>query len=296
MADPDPMESTRMSLGEHLEELRVRLVRGIVGLAIAFAVGWVIQEPIQRVILRPLEQSLEALSERAVEEAEAFLAANSDVPRTELFLTADPEDLRLRRPIDTRPMQTGVAEGFLVTVRIVFYFALFAGAPLLLWQLWQFVAAGLYPNERKNVTRLFPHSVVLFLAGVTFGYFVLVPVAMYFLIGFVPLDLVRPEIRLSEYFSLLTALSLAIGLIFQLPLLMTLLARSGIVPVERFSEWRRFFVLGAFVLAAMLTPPDPYTMMMMAGPTMLLYEIGVVAARAAVRRAEGVGEASEAVP
>lgn len=275
----DPLETSRMSLGEHLEELRTRLIRGLLAVFVAFCIGWAFQDPIQRVVLSPLHQALSGLSEKAITAAETKLKENPEMKRTELFITDDPEDKRLLRPVETRPMQTGVTEGFLVTVRMVFYFALFVGAPFLLWQLWQFIAAGLYPNERKTATRFFPHSIGLFLTGTLFGYFVLVPTAMYFLIGFISLDVVRPEIKLSEYFTVLTALTLAIGFVFQLPLIMILLSRAGLVPPDRWAGWRRYFVMGAFVFAAMITPPDPYTLLMMATPTILLYETGAFIAR-----------------
>ncbi len=265
----------------------MRLVRGLLAVLVAFLVGWAFQGPIQRVVLRPLNLALSGLGEKAIELAEAKLEANPDMKRTELFITDDPEDKRLLVPVEERPMQTGVTEGFLVTVRMVFYFALFAGAPFLLWQLWQFIAAGLYPNERRTATRFFPHSIALFVTGTLFGYFVLVPTAMYFLIGFIPLDVVRPEIKLSEYFTMLTALTLAIGFVFQLPLVMILLSRAGLVDKDRWGEWRRYFIMGAFVFAAMITPPDPYTLLMMATPTILLYEAGALIARkAGVARAE----------
>jgi len=277
------LEQTRMSLGDHLEELRSRLVKGLLAVAVAFAVGWFFQEQIQSVVLAPLNRALEGLRAAHLAEAQDYVTENPD-DWGRYFDSADPTTRELLRDIDTRPMATGVAEGVFFTIRIVFYFALFLGAPMLLWQMWQFVAAGLYKKERKVVVGYFPYSVGLFLTGVAFGYFVLVPFAMQYLIGFVDIEMVRPEIKLSEYFTMLFALSLAIGGVFQLPLIMVVCVRMGVLEPATFSKWRGYFVLGAFIFSAMLTPPDPFTQLMMAVPTILLYEIGIIASRFVKKR------------
>lgn len=288
MAAPEEeseLEQTRMSLGDHLEELRSRLVKGLLAVAVAFAVGWFFQEEIQSVVLAPLNRALAGLREAHLEEARAYVDEHPE-DWERYFSSPDPATRQLVRDIDTRPMATGVAEGVFFTIRIVFYFALFLGAPVLLWQMWQFVAAGLYRKERKVVVGYFPYSVGLFLTGVAFGYFVLVPFAMQYLIGFVDIEMVRPEIKLSEYFTMLFALSLAIGGVFQLPLVMVVTVRLGILEPSVFSRWRGYFVLGAFVFSAMITPPDPFTQLMMAVPTIVLYEIGLIASRFVKRKAD----------
>lgn len=276
-----------MTLGEHLEELRSRLARGLIAVGVAFLVGWVFQEQIQSIVLAPLDRALHGLRADFLAKAEAHV---EEYPEEwdRYFTSADPDTRRLVQDVDTRPIATGVTEGVFFTIRIVFYFALFLGAPILLWQLWQFVAAGLYKSERKVVIGYFPYSVGLFLVGVLFGYFVLVPFAMQYLIGFVDIERLRPEIRVSEYFTMLFALSLAIGGVFQLPLLMVIAVRVGFVEPEVFSKWRAYFVLGTFVFSAMITPPDPFTQLIMAAPTVLLYELGIVVARLARKKSSSL--------
>jgi sec-independent protein translocase protein TatC len=276
----DPFGQTRMTLGEHLEELRKRLLRGLLALAVAFVVAWVFQEPIARIALEPYHRSVEMLNAYWTEQTEALLAENPEIPRSRHF-TADGE---LRATLDTRPQMTGPGEGFFFVVKICLYFAVFLGAPFLLWQLWQFVAAGLYPKERGAVTRYFPASVALFLVGVLFGYFAMVPFAMYYLNRSVPLELARPDFKLEEYFTFLSSLCLALGAVFQLPLLMSFLAATGLVGSAPMRKYRGHFVVGALIVGAILTPPDPFTQILMAGPMIVLYELGIWCARAAERR------------
>jgi sec-independent protein translocase protein TatC len=153
----------------------------------------------------------------------------------------------------------------------------------LLWQLWQFIAAGLYPHERRAALRYFPYSVVLFVAGVLFGYFLMVPYAMYFLGIALEPDVLHSQYRLADYFSVLTALSLALALVFQLPVLMTFATRLGLLEPAQIVKSRPYVIVGAFVIAAILTPPDPITQCMMAIPILALFELGLISARLCAR-------------
>lgn len=279
----DPFESTRMSLGEHLAELRSRLIKGLLAVMVAFGIGWWLQEDITRLVLRPYDRSMDMLEAYWIEEAEAILAADPDRPRTDFFLGSDPAERKLVG-LDRRLQWIRPAEPFLFLLKICGYFALFAGAPVLLWQLWQFVAAGLYPKERRAVRGYFPVSVLLFLAGVSFGYFVMVPYAMYFLNRSVSLEFGAPNITVESFLAFLSTLCLGFGVIFQLPVLLTFLGGAGIVEPETFARYRGHFVVGAFVVSAVLTPPDPYTQSMMAIPLWVLFEIGIACARVAARR------------
>ena len=165
------------------------------------------------------------------------------------------------------------------------YFALFAGSPILLWQLWQFVGAGLYEREKKWVRRFFVPGLVMFFGGVVFSYLFLVPYGLFFLLKSVPIELVKPSMRLEFYFSFLATLSLGMGLIFQLPMLITFLGTVGMVEPSTFAQKRPYFVLAAFVIAAVLTPgPDLYSQVVMAVPMVLLYEVGIIGARIGKKR------------
>lgn len=276
-----------MTLGEHLGELRTRLIRGIVALAVTFGVGWYFYEELGQVLVRPLHSALEALDARQVAKYEKLLAENPGEPRSQYFTSDDPgsKQLKPELTIEKRPVVTGVGEGFLFALKVATLFACFAGGPFLLWQMWQFIAAGLYSHERRVVLSYFPASIGLFLGGVLFGYFVMLPIGLYFLISAFPPEFAGSMLRLSEYFSFITMLSLALGLVFQLPLVMFALVHVDLVERATFVKYRAHFIVAAFVVSAVLTPPDPFTQSLMAVPMILLFELGLLATRVLRRKA-----------
>lgn len=279
--EEDPARGKRMSLGEHLDELRRRLTRGILAVLVAFVAGYFFYDQTTEVVMRPMRQSLEWLDSDQVEKYEALLAADPSVPRSTYFVSDDPAETELlpELTVADRPQAIGFGETMWFSIKVTLIFALFVGAPVLLWQMWQFIAAGLYDNERRIVLSYFPTSIALFLAGVGFGFFIMVPYGFYFLAGTLPPEKVAFSPRLSDYLSLLLSLTLALGAIFQMPLLMHVLVRLDLVTRQTFSKYRAHFVLGAFVIGALLTPPDPFTQMLMAGPMIVLFEIGLISTR-----------------
>jgi Tat protein translocase TatC len=278
MAEADPFEHTRMTLGEHLEELRRRLFIGLGAIAVVFFVTWAFNEQATRIVLRPYDRMTAMLEEYYTDHYEEKLAADPELARSDYFeLVGDEERLILLR--DKRMTAVAPGEGFFFTLKVCVYIALFVGAPVLLYQLWMFVAAGLYRREQRVVRRYFPAAMVLFVGGVLFGYYLLVPYGMYFLNRTTSIELVRPDFRLSEYWTFLNSLCLGLGLVFQLPIVMVVLARLDIVPPRLFAKYRGHTWVGAVVVAAFLTPPDPFTQGMMAIPVIVLYELGIVCAR-----------------
>ncbi len=285
MSSPqDPFEHTRMSLGDHLEELRRRLIIGLGAIVFLFFAAFYCDELATRAILRPYDQMVARLEQYYMAEAEERLAADPAIPR-ERFFVWDGERERLRDMQDTRMTTVAPGETFLFQMKVSLYIALFLGSPVLLYQLWMFVAAGLYAKEKRIVLSYFPASAGLFLGGVLFGYFVLVPYGMYFLNRTTPLELVRPDFRISEYFGFLSSLCLGLGVAFELPIVMVLLARVGIVEPSFFSKYRGHTWVVVMIVAGVLTPPDPYTQLMMAVPMLVLYELGIVCARLGEPRA-----------
>jgi sec-independent protein translocase protein TatC len=134
------------------------------------------------------------------------------------------------------------------------------------------------------VMSFLPVALFLFAGGILFGYFALVPYGFYFLNVPTNVSLPKPDFKLDQYFQFLSSLCIALGFVFQLPIVMTALARVGIVTVKQISAFRRYFILLAFVVAAILTPPDPITQLMMAIPLILLYEVGLITSRLAARK------------
>lgn len=281
----DPFASTRMTLGEHLEELRKRLFRGVLAVALAFAVALYFNREITEVILRPHRQCVARLNEHYLEQARAIVAEHPEL-HDQYF---EP-DGSFRFRIDERLTALSPTESMWFVLKVAGYAALVLGAPVLLWQLWQFVAAGLYSRERRWVRYFFPPALLLFAAGVLFSYFILVPYGMYYAMQSTPIELVKPDLRLESYFGFLITLCLSMGLVFQLPILMTFLGLVGMVSAATFAGMRGYFVIAAFGLAALLTPgPDVFSQVAMAAPMIVLYEIGILGARFAGRGHEGEG-------
>lgn len=278
MAEEDPFGHTRMTLGEHLDELRVRLVKGLAAVAIAFIAAWLVRIEIMQIVTRPYDQAMAMLQVHYIEEADSILEADPTRERTEFFTTADPDNKQLR---NFRPQLTAIkpAEGFIFMLKLCLYAAVVVGAPVLLWQMWQFVAAGLYARERRGIVGYFPVSVLCFAAGILFGYFGAVPYGMFYLNSYVPIDVIQTTVTAEYYLTFISSLCIAFGFVFQLPLVMTFLGATGLVDPGDMARMRGPFIVGAFVIAALLTPPDPFTQMMMAIPLVVLYEVGIWSAR-----------------
>lgn len=177
-------------------------------------------------------------------------------------------------------------EPFFTHLKICLLAGLLLALPWLTLEIWFFIAAGLYAGERKAVYPYIPLSMVAFFTGGTFAYWVLVPVGLGYLGGFGSPDVIEVGFRLSDYVSLIMTLMLAMGLVFQLPMLMVFLTRSGLVTTAWFRKYRKISILTAVVVGAMFTPPDPVTQLLMAGPLVVLYELGIWGGILLTRRAE----------
>lgn len=242
-ATPKEGEEKRLSLGEHLEELRLRIIICIASLFVCFILSWVFKSQILWIAKRPHALTMESLG----------------LPSTLKVLSYQ--------------------EGFFAYLKLSLISALFLSYPMVLYQAWKFVAVGLYSHERRYVKIFLPFSIVAFLLGVLFGYFLLIPLALEFLIRVLGPG-IEPIITMSQYISLVFLLTLALGLVFQLPLVMLMLNKVGIFKAEDYIYWRKFALLGAFILAAIITPTaDPFTQTGTALPIMALYEVGIILVR-----------------
>jgi sec-independent protein translocase protein TatC len=174
-----------------------------------------------------------------------------------------------------RPVTLNVQEGFLTYLKVSMISGFVLASPWIFYQVWLFVAAGLYPTERRYVYRYLPASLGLFLGGAVFCYYVVLPFVLAFLLGFNrELGLV-PQIRLSEWIGFAVLLPVMFGVSFQLPLVMLLLERLGIVDVKTYREKRRMAILVNSIISMLLMPGDPVSMLAMMIPLMVLYELGV---------------------
>ena len=174
-----------------------------------------------------------------------------------------------------QPMVISYMESFAAYLKVAVIFAIILTLPFILYEIWKFVGAGLYPNEQKYVVSLLPFSLGLFVVGGLFGYFALIPIGLRFLAGW-GLEDIDLNITLESYIGLFFTLTLILGLIFQTPLIMVFLTKIGIINVAGLRKARRMAIFVGVILAVVLTPPDPFSWSLMAAPMILLYEFGIV--------------------
>ena len=249
MSEKDPAkEIGAMPFSAHLNELRRRLGKSLLVLAVIFLVGWMgFGDQLQEFFMRPHMRAVEAL-------------AAGDPP------IVIPLQLQLLSPL----------ENIFYTLKVSALVAVLIGFPFLLYQMWAFIATGLLKPEKRALMRFLPWSVIFAFIGICFGYFFMVPLILEFLYAIPNHEFVTPAYRLQDYFSLFLMFTAALALVFQLPIVMMGLGSLGIVTPQFFRRYRRHFILVAFVVGAVLTPPEPMSQILMAAPTILLYELGIM--------------------
>lgn len=174
-------------------------------------------------------------------------------------------------------------EAFTTNIKITFFVGLLFSSPFILYQIWKFVSLGLLPEERKYIRIFGPLSFLLFVIGFTFGYLIIVPIGMKFLLGFAS-EILAPMITISKYISFVFNLSFAFSLVFQLPIVILFLTKIGIVTPAVLKKRRKEAIVLVFIAAAIMTPPDVVTQVLMAVPLILLYELGILFSRLAYKK------------
>jgi sec-independent protein translocase protein TatC len=229
----------------HLVELRDRLLRSILAIAIAFLVlfFWPGAAAIYDVLAMPLMRAL---------------------------------------PEGTRMIATGVVAPFLVPVKITAMVAFVAALPYVLYEAWAFVAPGLYQHEKRFALPLVVSSTVLFLTGMAFCYFFVFGKVFAFINEFAPKS-ITPAPDIENYLNFVLTMFVAFGAIFEIPVVIVVLVRMGLVTVEKLKEARPYVIVGIFVVAAIVTPPDPISQTLLALPMCLLYELGIILGRFVAR-------------
>jgi sec-independent protein translocase protein TatC len=163
--------------------------------------------------------------------------------------------------------------------KVSFVVAIAVSMPIIVYQMWRYIAPGLTRSERRWILAFVPGASVSFIAGVAFAYFALMPAALTFLLGFGD-DEIKVVPTVASYIDFVTRLLLAVGGIFQMPLIMFILTKAGVIDPSRFGSWRRYVVVIAFIVGAIVTPtPDPFNQLLIAVPVMLLFEFGALLAR-----------------
>ena len=173
---------------------------------------------------------------------------------------------------------TSPADAFVARVTLTLYGGVLLALPVIIYQVWRFVAVGLKDNERKYIFLLAPFSLLFFLAGGLFAYFIMIPVSLRFLLSFSS-DFIVPMITIKNYISFAGMMILAFGVVFELPLVLVFLTKIGIVTPQFLAEKRRHAIVFILIVSALLTPPDAVTQIIMSVPLVVLYEIGIMACR-----------------
>ena len=249
----EPEKLAEGTLISHLLELRDRLIRAIVAVALMFLPCMYYSNQIFTFIATPLEQKL---------------------------------------PKNAQLIATTVMSPFLTPFKLSLFAAVFLAMPFVIYQLWAFVAPGLYRHEKRFAVPLLISSIVLFYIGVTFAYFFVFPVMFAFFAATTPKG-VAMMTDISAYLDFVLTMFLAFGAAFEVPIAVVLLVVTGVVRLEKLKENRGYVLIGIFIIAAMLTPPDAVSQCIMAIPMYLLYEGGIVMARVLLRMKRETSDSKE---
>ncbi len=237
----EEQQETSESFMSHLIELRTRLLRAVAAVVIVFVILFIYPgaSVIYDLLAAPMLASL---------------------------------------PEGTRMIATGVITPFMVPVKVTMMAAFVVSLPVVLYQAWAFVAPGLYKHEQRLALPLIVSSSLLFMAGMAFCYFVVFKSVFSFIASFAPQS-ITPAPDIEAYLSFVMTMFLAFGVTFEVPVAVVLLVRMGIVTVQKLKEARGYVVVGAFVIAAVVTPPDVVSQFMLAVPLCILYEVGILVSR-----------------
>jgi len=232
-------EEDKLPFIAHLEELRKRLIICFIAIGVGFALSYGFKEKLFDILTRPL--------------------------------------IAVMRECD-KLIYTSLPEAFFAYLKVAFLAGVMIAAPVILYEFWMFVAPGLYQKEKRLLLPIVFLSSFFFVGGALFGYFVVFPFGFQYFLSFAT-DIIRPLPSMKEYLSLATMMLLAFGLVFELPLLLAFMSRLGLVSVAFLKKNRKYALLLIFIVAAILTPPDVISQIMMALPMMALYELGILGAR-----------------
>lgn len=251
MTDPkkdpeDELAGTEAPFVSHLIELRDRMIRSLIAVGIAFAAlaFWPGMGALYDILAQPMVAHL---------------------------------------PEGTKLIATNVISPILVPLKITLMGAFLVVLPYVLYQVWAFVAPGLYSHEKKFVLPLVVSSTVLFFVGVAFCYFIVIPAMSKFIQSFAPTAITAaPDIE--QYFGFVLTLFMVFGIAFEVPVAVVVLARIGLVTIDQLKKARGYFIVGAFIVAAVVTPPDVISQLALAIPMCILYELGILAAQSFIKR------------
>lgn len=238
-----PISTDEMPLLSHVAELRTRLIKTFIGVAVIFLALALFARPLYNIISAPLVRQL---------------------------------------PHNVNLIATDVASSFLAPIKLALFMAILLSIPWIAWQIWGFIAPALYKHEKRIATPLLLSAIGLFYAGVAFAYYLVLTPALAFFVKFAPSN-VTPMTDIQSYLDFVIKLFLVFGVTFEVPVITLLLVLLRVVSVQALVDKRRYIIVGCFAVAAVITPPDGATMIMLAIPMWLLFELGLLLARTWVK-------------
>ena len=268
-----------MTFWEHLEELRRRIIIAAIAIGIFTVLCLSFSKPIERVVMFPLETSMNTLIANAID---ATIGGDDSIFG---FLAVT---LRAgSSSIDAVLMKVGPLEGIMAFLKLGVTAGILLASPIIIYQVWAFIFPALNREEKRFAVPLFLIIVAFFIIGAVFAYFIVVPVVLQFSAKLFP---EMPNMwDLENYLSLVTKLILGFGIAFELPIVMAFLSRIGVINARGFREKQSYALLGICVISALLTPADPWSMLLMAIPLFILYQLGIFFAYLVEKESEVYG-------
>ncbi len=265
------MEDLKMPLTEHLGELRKRIIFSLTALLVTFSLCFAYSEELFKFIMFPLRYELDF----SVRKMYLYFAPKDKLQATKLVFLAP-------------------AEAFWMSIKVSLVAGLTLALPVIFYNFWKFVAPGLMPKEKRYAVPFIFATTILFLVGSLFCFFIVLPFALTFLLGYKTGDVLMPMLSVGQYVDFCLKFVLAFGAVFELPVLIFFLTRLGIVTTDTLARNRKYSILFAFILAAFLTPtPDAFNQTLMAIPMILLYEVGIWFSRLFAKRPDPEEKADE---